>query len=155
MRILFHKLSDDRHVLEIMREDGRSERMECETRSYLMHDFLHYAVESEAGTQSGVWGNLARGKTLADLNDRTGKAMQDGGPEMAIIERIVGGLSGLVKGYSPESMTAALCGYADQLGAPMPDWFNQEFVRAVEERMRRLVGRWKATPYGAAMDLTW
>lgn len=41
----------------------------CETRSYLVHDLLHYAVESEAGLSGGFWGNLARGKTLADMND--------------------------------------------------------------------------------------
>ena len=49
MRILFHKLSDDRHRLAIERTPGAREEVECETRSYLVHDLLHYAVESEAG----------------------------------------------------------------------------------------------------------
>jgi len=28
-------------------------------------------------------------------------------------------------------------------------------VAAVRERLRQLVGRWKATPYGVALELTW
>src|SRR3954454_19930968 len=48
MRIVFRKLSDERHTLEIVREDGRREEVDCETRSLLVHDLLHLAVESEA-----------------------------------------------------------------------------------------------------------
>lgn len=70
MRTLLHKLSDDRHGLEIVRPDGSSERAECETRSYLQHDHLHYALEREAGLAGGFWGDLARGETLAAMNDR-------------------------------------------------------------------------------------
>jgi hypothetical protein len=43
MRGIFSKLSDDQHRLEIVRTDGQREQMSCETRSYLVHDLLHYA----------------------------------------------------------------------------------------------------------------
>ena len=58
VRLSFVKMTDERHALEVVRDDGRRERVECETRSYLMHDLLHFAVESEAG---GLWGRLAAG----------------------------------------------------------------------------------------------
>src|SRR4051812_28698988 len=106
MRICFHKISDARHALEIVHEDGRRERVECATRSYLIHDFLHYAVESEAKLQGGFWGNLAAGKTLADMNDRTGVALKSAAPEMAVIEQLVGALSGAVKGKTAREMVA-------------------------------------------------
>jgi hypothetical protein len=35
MRILLHKVSDERHVLEIVRDDGRRERIECRMRRLL------------------------------------------------------------------------------------------------------------------------
>lgn len=56
MRIAFTKLTQDRHRLEIRREDGSTESVELETRSYLLHDLGHYAVEAEAGstTASGA-----------------------------------------------------------------------------------------------------
>jgi len=153
VRILFHKVSDERHVLEIVRDDGRREQVACETRSYLQHDLLHCAAEAEAKLDGGFWGNLAGGKTLAEINDRTGKSM--GGEQMPAIEQAVGVLSRSVKGVTAETLVAGFRGYAATADSRVPDWFTVEFVSAVQERMRRLLGRWKATPYGDSMELGW
>jgi hypothetical protein len=155
MRIVFRKIADERHALEIVRDDGRRESVVCETRSYLVHDLLHYAVEGEAGLGGGFWGNLARGRTLEDMNDRTGRAMEAELPEMSVIERLVGALSGAVKGRSAAEMVTGLHRYAEALDSTLPPWLTESFVAAVQERMRRLLGHWKATPVGAAMELYW
>ena len=155
MRILLRKLSDDRHVLQIIREDGRSEEVECETRSYLHHDLLHYAVEAEAHLDGGFWGNLANGKTLEHMNDRTGKAMQAEAPEMMAIEQVVGALSAIGKGGSAGAIFAAVHDAAKSAGVAFPEWRTLELASAVQERMRRLLGHWKATPYGESMALAW
>lgn len=163
MRIALHKLSDERHALELIRESGARERVECETRSYLMHDLLHYAVETEARLSAGFWGELARGKTLAQMNERTGaeeaaaRGMLFAGmsDELAAIEQVVGVLSGLTKGRGSAELVSGMRRYADNLGTALPDWVSVELVDAVQERMRRLVGRWKATPYGGSMELPW
>jgi hypothetical protein len=156
LRIAFWKLSDERHALEIVRPDGSRERVECETRSYLMHDLLHHAVESQAGLQGGFWGNLAAGRTLAEMNDRTGGPMQAAGDgEIAAIEQVVGALSGVVKGRAPAELVAGMRRFAASLGTTMPAWLTEDLVVAVQERMRRLAGRWRATSYGAPMELDW
>src|SRR5262245_9416983 len=72
MRILLTKISDERHALEVVRADGDRERVELVSREFLFHDLLHYAVEWALETQDGFWGALARGRTVKDLNDRTG-----------------------------------------------------------------------------------
>jgi hypothetical protein len=155
VRILLQKLSDERHVLQILREDGRSEQVECETRSYLHHDLLHYAVEAEAHLDQGFWGNLAKGKTLVQMNDRTGNAMQAEGPQMLAIEQIVGALSGLGKGVPAAAIVAWFQDAAVSAGIAVPEWVTEQLVLAVQERMRRLLGHWKATPYGDTMSLPW
>ena len=155
MRIVFRKVSDERHVMQIVRDDGRSEEIECETRSYLQHDLLHYAAEAEARLEEGFWGNLAKGRTLAQMNDRTGKGMEGAGPQMLAIEQVVGALSGAVKGVSAEVIVARFDDYAASGGMAIPVWLTVDFVLAVQERMRRLLGRWKATPYGDSMALPW
>lgn len=91
---MLRKLDDRRHELAIARDRGGWETVACETRSYLTHDLLHYAVEAEAGVRQS-------------------------------------------------------------LGIALPSWLDDAFVLAVHERMRHLVGRWKATAYGGAMELTW
>jgi hypothetical protein len=152
MRVLLHKSSDERHVLEIVPEDGRRERVECETRSYLQHDLLHYAAETEASLGGGFWGSLARGKTLAEMNDRM---PIDGTSEMMVIEKVVGALSGVIKGQTPEQLVAGLRSYSESHGETAPPWLTVAFVIAVRERMRQLLGRWKATPFGGTMELAW
>jgi hypothetical protein len=151
MRILLRKLSDERHELAVSREPASWEAMECETRSYLTHDLLHYAVEAEAGMESGFWGRLAAGATLVEMNDRT-RSMS---PEMAAIEQIVGALTPSVKGRSAADVVAGMNRFASSLGTTMPSWLTESFVLAVQERMRQLFGRWNATPCGSALDLAW
>jgi hypothetical protein len=157
MRILFHKLTDQRHALEIVRDEGRRERVECETRSTLFHDFLHYAVESQAGLHDGFWGRLAAGRTLAEMNERTvdagyGPGMHAG---LALVERIVGALSGIRKGQSAADLVAGICRFVTSTGAAAPAWLSEALVEAARERMRRLTGHWRATPHGQAMALDW
>jgi len=157
MRILLHKRSNTQHALEIVREPDGGERecMECETRSYLTHDLLHYAVETEAGLESGFWGNLARGKTLAQMNDRTGRALAAEAPELMAIERVVGALTGVIKGRAAAEIVAALREYEAALGEAESAWLSETLIVAVQERMRRLLGHWSATPFGASMELRW
>jgi len=155
MRILLEKLTDERHRLVIERAPGAREEVECETRSLLVHDFLHYAVESEARLATGFWGNLAAGKTLADMNDRTGASMKDAAPDMGAIEQLVGALHGSTKGIAAGELVAGIRRFAASLGATTPDWLTEPFVIAVQERVRRLQGHWRATPFGGVMELPW
>jgi hypothetical protein len=152
VKIRFHKLTDARHELEILRDGRPSQRVSCETRSYLVHDLLHFATESEAGLQSGFYGRLAAGVTLAELNDRT-NAM--GSPELARIEQVVGMLSGSVKGLTPSEMMEAFERYQAASEQTLPAWVTADFVARVEERMRRLLGHYRATPFGSFMEIEW
>jgi hypothetical protein len=154
MRISFVKQSDDEHVLEIAREDGRRERVVCETRSYLLHDLLHFAVETEGGLTGGFWGQLARGTTLAEMNARNGPLGPESA-ELAAIEKLVGALHGATKGRSAEELVAGMRRFAEALDGTLPDWLTERFVSGVQERLRRLRGHWNATAYGQSMDLTW
>lgn len=151
LRIVLQKISDERHALELRREGGARERVVCETRSYLSHDLLHYALEGEAGLDSGFWGNLAQGRSLAEMNDRQ-RPMT---PEMAPIERVVGMLSGLTRGMPPDELLSTIRSSSASSGSPLPSWLGPELVAAVAERLRRLQGQWRATPYGGSLELEW
>jgi hypothetical protein len=154
MRVSFVKLSDEQHALEVVREDGRREHVVCETRSYFLHDLLHFAVESEGALTGGFWGRLAQGMTLAEMNDRK-RPVGPESEELAAIEQLVGALHGATKGQSAEELVAGMRRFAEALDASLPDWLTEPFVLRVKERLRQLRGRWNATPYGTAMDLDW
>jgi hypothetical protein len=155
VRIAFRKVDDDRHELSIVRDDGARESVECETKSLLAHDLLHYAVELEAGLTIGFWGTLAAGATLAQMNDRTRPPPTGAPDELAVVEQFVGALSGTVKGQPPAQVAAGIRRYAAAMGKAEPPWLTEDLVVAVTDRVRRLMGQWRATPRGVEMVLAW
>lgn len=154
MRILLTKVSDRRHLLAIARSDGSRETAELVTREALFHDLLHYAVESTLPTQGGFWGTLASGKTMADLNDRTGESVKEYAATLYLAERIVGVMSSVVT-LPVDQAFAKLRWFSEAQRQEPPEWCTERFVAAVCERMRRLQGKWKATPYGESMEIDW
>ena len=138
-----------------MRADGRREAVTCETRSMFMHDLMHYAVEGAARINYGFWGKLARGVTLAQMNtpDRDMPAFD--GAEMATVEQLVGALHGASKGLPAAEVVAGIAAYVAAMDADMPAWLTEPLVVDVQERLRRLVGAWRATPFGETMEIEW
>ena len=153
MQLRFTKLDDRRHVLEV-RCGERSERAELETRSTLHHDFTHLAVEELAPVDSGFFTALARGTTLAELASRAKEGTFD--PVAMQVERAVAVLQGLTrKDEEPHVLHARIVeSLAVQQDAP-PTWFTPDFVAAVRARLHHLLGRWRATPYGGVMEVSW
>jgi hypothetical protein len=75
---------------------------------------------------------------------------------MLEVERAVVVLQRLAKvDEDPAALHAHITDMLAVQGESPPSWFTVELVAAVRERLRRLLGRWKATPYGAAMELVW
>ena len=154
MRILLTKISDQRHALEIVRTDGSRETVELVTREALFHDLLHYAVESSLPTQAGFWGTLASGKTMDDLNDRTGESVKENVNTLYLVEGIVGVMSSVT--HMPvDQAFAKLLWFSESQGQEPAEWCTESFVAEVSERMRRLQGQWKATAYGESMEIAW
>jgi hypothetical protein len=89
------------------------------------------------------------------MNDRSGAAMAGELPQLMVIEQIVGALSSIAKGPSPDALATALHAYAGALGTRLPDWLTADFIARVRERMRSLTGHWKAIRFGETMELTW
>lgn len=155
MRIRFHKISSERHALEILRPGQASERVECETRSFLTHDLLHYAIESGAGLAGGFWGSLAQGISIPELTKAAAMEFADPNSEIAQIEKLVGPLTALTKGAAPQEILAHMTAQAAEIGSTLPTWLTEGFIVAVRDKMHHLLGQWKATPFGSWMELDW
>ncbi|HEX5051990.1 MAG TPA: hypothetical protein VFZ65_09475, partial [Planctomycetota bacterium] len=61
------RTSPTHHRMEIVRDDGTREQHELETRSCLLHDLVHFAVETEAALGNSFYGRLAHGVAYAAL----------------------------------------------------------------------------------------
>lgn len=144
------RLSPTHHRLDILRRDGTRESAELETRSFLFHDLLHFAVESEARLAHSFFGTLAAGKTYAELSAQ-GTPLSG---ELLTTERIVGPMTSVVQGkVDPAAFRAGLANLYEALGEPIPAFVSDDFVAAVTARYRALLGRWNATAFGQTMEL--
>jgi len=152
LTLRFTRLTSDRHRFEYRRADGTGEAIEMETRSFLNHDLVHFAVESEAQLKGSFYGILAKIGGYQELTVNGGAAL---GGEIAITERIVGALQGALArdDLDAAAFQARVAEYLDLFDECAPRWFTPAFVAAVRERMRQLAGRWKATPFGETMEL--
>jgi hypothetical protein len=143
---VFTKLTDEAHRFAVFRDDGTSASTELESRSFLLHDLVHYAVEAEAHILDGFYGLLATGTSLALLNERDRPELSAG---LTLAERLVGPMQSVHnERLSPEL-------YLENVGSVAPDIVTGAFVDNVLDCLRRLTGHWRATAYGASMEYRW
>jgi hypothetical protein len=134
MRIEFTGVDPRPHRFRIIRDDGSEESEVLETRSFLVHDLTHYAVERTLGMTQGFYGLLASGTRLAELNDREKRWPE--GTEIARAESIVGPMQSLLTGKP----------------LVFPAW---PFTDEVRELFRRAHGQWRGSPFGQPCVLQW
>jgi hypothetical protein len=153
MLIRLTRLTNERHRLELVRDDGTREARELETRSALLHDLVHYAVETEAGLAASFYGQLATGKTYEAL---TAEPSSD--PEALQTEAVVVRIQGIAKNDSwsnvdPDTFAETIAAGFRAVGREPPAWLTGDLVIRVREQLRRVQGRWRATPFHQALEL--
>ncbi|MEZ4240005.1 MAG: hypothetical protein R3F59_28415 [Myxococcota bacterium] len=132
MQISLARLDPRTHRLRVDRAQGEPIDVALETRSFLVHDLAHYAVEAEAPTEAGFWGLLAAGADLAALRDPD--ALPPGTWEALMA----------VEGAVVRVQTAFRRG-GDLPGALAPALAH----------LRRLDGAWRKARQGDALVLSW
>ena len=153
MLIRLTRLTNERHRLEIVRDDGSREARELETRSALLHDLVHYAVEIEAGLRASFYGRLASGTTYEALT-----VEPPPGAEAMQTEAVVARIQGLAKydtwaDAEAESFAAMVAAGFSSLGSEPPAWLTGDLIVRVRERLRRVQGQWRATPFHQTLVL--
>lgn len=149
------KLSNTHHRFAYTRANRTGQDIELATRNFLLHDLIHFAVESEGRFKNSFYGLLARGETYeslgdADITDET----HPGGPEILMTERVVGAFTPLAKGEATSAQVVdGVKNLLDAYEEPLPSWLTVDFADRVAARLRSMQGEWKATPFGATMEL--
>ena len=146
MQILLTKLTDARHRFEVVRPDGSWESTELETRSLLLHDLAHYTVEAEAGLERGFYGLLESGVSLTRLNDRDASPAD---PQRMLPESLAAPMQTLFGGRMSRDR------YLELGAAAGIELVTPAFVDGALERLRRLIGHWRATPFRGVMEVEW
>ena len=153
MQIRLTRLTNERHRIEFVRDDGTREAHELETRSALLHDLVHFAVETEAGLRASFYGRLASGETydaLTTVPPATFEAMQT--------EHVVVRVQSIAKSdkwsdVDPDGFAQSIAASFRSVEHEPPPWLNGDLIARVRERLRRVQGQWRATPFHQALAL--
>ncbi len=129
----------------MVRDDLSAEAVELETRSLLLHDLVHLAVETEAGLTRGFWGMIASGVSLDNLRlDPDDPAAT----ELWIAEALAGPMQSVWNERLPAER------YLELVRGRTP-LVDDTFVDRVRGRLRALTGHWRATRHGQTMEVRW
>jgi hypothetical protein len=154
MLIRLTRLTNDRHRLELVRDDGTSEARELETRSALLHDLVHYAVETEAGLEASFFGLLASGTTYEALTMTQPAANREAMQTELVVARIQGAAKNDAwSAVDPDAFAEAIVAGCRSLGQDPPGWVTGALIARVRERLRRVQGQWRATPFHQTLVL--
>ncbi len=141
MKIVITKVSMDEHLVEVFRQDGSSDCRTLNSKSFLRHDFAHFAVEAELPIQLGYWGSVAAGLSIS------GEGIS--GKDIVLAEKLAGPVQTLIrKEASPDE-------YLKLLERVQPSLASLDLATRIHNRARGLIGHWKATPYGSTMTIEW
>jgi hypothetical protein len=153
LTLTFKKISPTHHEFTYTREDGTGETSELETKTFLIHDLIHFCLETEAGLKDSFYGKLEKGNTYAALNELIEKE-KDFTEEVFITEVFAGALTGVVQSdASYEQLVAGVSNMLSARNLPLPAWFDEDFYNRFKEKFRKIIGEWKGTPFGATMEL--
>ncbi|HEY5566676.1 MAG TPA: hypothetical protein VIM81_05460 [Gammaproteobacteria bacterium] len=153
MLIRLTRLTNERHRLEFVRDDGTREAHELETRSALLHDLVHYAVETEAGLNASFYGRLASGKTYDALMTEPSADPEAMQTEHVVVRIQVVAKNDTWSGVDPENFAESIAASFRSVDHEPPAWLTGDLIVRVRERLRRVQGQWRATPFHQTLVL--
>ena len=146
------RISPTHHTLRYIREDGSGEEKNFESKSVLLHDFMHLAIEREAALSNGFFGLLNQGYSYAEL---AGKAPSDYPKEEGMdVEMIVGPFTSIVKGKAtPRQLIDGLHNLFIAHERSVPSWVTVDLLERAHEHYKRIVGEWNSLKFGETIEL--
>lgn len=140
MKIEVTKVSEDSHSVRVTRANSSSDSIDLNSRSFLRHDFAHFAVEIETPLLNGYWGSVASGSPLGgNINSS----------EIWLAESLAGPVQTLMR------LGAGYEKYLEVLKVRVPDRASIDLAQRIHERARQLQGHWRATSFGESMTIHW
>lgn len=98
MKIELKKITNYQCEYTLAMDDQSLERITLETKTYLVHDICHFAVEKNLGYKNGFWGMLSQGYTFSELFAKDNPQTE----ELRFIEQIVGPVQSVYLGHIPK-----------------------------------------------------
>jgi hypothetical protein len=125
--------------------DGKSfELITLETKTFLVHDISHYAVEKHLQYSKGFWGLLSKGHSFNELFGKDNPQTT----ELRLIEKIVGPVQSTYLGYIPKEDFEQ---FVKHLDFTMPESVLNSCLTEIESILKK----WEHLLIGQQLTLEW
>jgi len=150
MKITFQK-GTARHRMTLRRQDGTTASADLGP-NLPYHDLAHYVIERGLRIDEGFYGQIARGRSIADMS--TTDAIRAMGPEALKAEILTRALQALLSGACTlESFTELANAEFAQWAIPSLEEPGTPMLRAMLEEYRALVERYRALKPDESLEL--
>lgn len=144
MRLVFTKGSGNYDTLDVRRDGGAAQRIDCPKQRIIPHDMVHFAVESVMAVR-GI---------LSSLADGVPATFAPGGESAEAIERLVETIQAEAwSGPTDAADLIALYEVACEARGHAVIPVDTAAIDAIRARMADLTGRWDALPVGSSLEL--
>ncbi len=144
MKIEIEKKTPFQCEYTLSRKDHSKEILSLDTKTFLLHDICHFAVEKHLKYQNGFWGMLSKGHTFDQLFGKDNPQTE----ELRFIEKIVGPIQSIYSGHIPKQNFAE---FINHLDFDIPQNVLNHSLVEIEE----IMNSWKSMPVGQKLILNW
>ena len=146
MRLVFTKGSGKYDRMEVVRDDGAVEAIDCPKQRIIPHDMVHYAVESTLAKR----GVLARVHEGARADFRMAPEAESDGVERLV--EVIQGDAWSGGGSTAAEMLDLYRVTCTERGCPMLPVHASD-IEAIRARFTELSAEWSALPVGGSLTL--
>jgi hypothetical protein len=142
VNIIFTKNNPATHTITIFKDGEKWDEVTLDTKTYFLHDLVHYCVESELRLKQGFWGMIDQGYKMDQLSGKTNELTD----ELRRIEHIVGATQSVYSGYMSAEM------FHENLKVIQYS-VSEGFLEKVMEKVKSVTDKWTYLPVGDSLKL--
>jgi hypothetical protein len=128
----------------VTRDDGSVEVISLDTKTYLIHDVCHFAVEKHLAYANGFWGMLSQGFSFGELFGKDNMQAK----ELRLIEEVVGPVQSVYWGHIRKEDFQQ---FIEHTGFDVPEGVLDACLGEIEGILRM----WEPLSVGESLALEW
>lgn len=153
MKIIFTKKEEGQHLINCKRKDGTETWMKLST-FFVMHDLMHFALESEFGFNSAFYGMIENGVAISDFELPKEIRKFELTSEAILAEHLVNLLliectQGVFENFEKELSKSV----KNNPNLIIPDFLNNVRIDIVRNNFNTLANKWKALETESNLEL--
>lgn len=144
MQVEIKKISPYQCEYNVLRDNGTSERIRLESKTFLVHDICHFVVEKQLGFTEGFWGMVSKGFSFGELSGKHNPITE----QLRFVEQVVGPIQSTYLGNISKEQF-------DFFITHLPVKISTAQLDEILSGINHLLAQWQQLMPGSTMKLHW